>query len=72
MFTEGATSLDKVAEYWQLDNPQPLVHAGQPVLDWTGSATPPGTQLVVDFDNDGTRRRHPGGRAEVLRSALRR
>lgn len=54
VYTDDNSSQAKVAEYWQPTNPIPLVHAGQPALDWDGTDAQPGIQLVVDFDNDGT------------------
>lgn len=55
IWTEGTTSTDKVAEY--LDTDLPLADAGDAVLDYTPvtpGTTPPGFQLYVDFDADGT------------------
>jgi hypothetical protein len=54
VWTEGATSTDKVAEYVVTDTA--LADAGEPSLDYTPTtgATPPGFQLVVDFDDDGS------------------
>ncbi len=55
VWTEGNGSTDKVAEY--VDTDTPLADAGEPTLDLTnngGGAIPPGAQLVVDFDGDGT------------------
>ena len=46
---------NKVAEY--VDTSVPLADAGEPSLDQTynsGQNIPPGFQLVVDFDNDGS------------------
>ncbi|GAB3037769.1 hypothetical protein GCM10027052_15880 [Parafrigoribacterium mesophilum] len=53
IWTEGATGTDKVAEYVATDIP--LADVGEPSLDYTATdgATPPGFQLVVDFDGDG-------------------
>lgn len=54
VWTDGATSTDKVAEY--VATSTPLASAGEPSLDFTntsGGGTP-GAQLVVDFDADGT------------------
>ena len=54
VWTEGATSTDKVAEY--VDTATPLADAGEPSLelhDRPPARIPPGFQLVVDFDNDG-------------------
>jgi hypothetical protein len=51
----GSPSTNKVAEY--VDTNKPLADVGEPSLDQTynsGSTTPPGTQLVVDFDGNGT------------------
>lgn len=55
VWTEGATSTDKVAEY--VDTNTPLAGVGEPSLEVTNNGTgtiPPGFQLVVDFDKDGT------------------
>lgn len=52
LYTEGATSTDKVAEY--VTSGAPLASVGEPSLVWTGSAPAPGFQMVVDFDADGT------------------
>jgi hypothetical protein len=53
VWTEGATSTDKVAEYVATDTP--LAEAGEPTLDYTKtSGGVPGFQLVVDFDADGS------------------
>jgi hypothetical protein len=53
IWTQGATSTDKVAEYVATDTP--LAGIGEPSLEYdnTGGGVP-GFQLVVDFDNDGT------------------
>lgn len=51
--TDDATSQAKVAEYWAV-SATPLGQAGEPSLDWAGSAVPPGLQLVVDLDGNGT------------------
>lgn len=53
LWTEGTTSTDKVAEY--VNTSTPLADAGEPSLSYTPTSgtTPPGFQLVVDFDNDG-------------------
>jgi len=53
IWTEGNTGTDKVAEYVATDTP--LANAGEPVLNYeaTSGATPPGFQLVIDFDADG-------------------
>ncbi|WP_309649569.1 hypothetical protein, partial [Nocardioides sp.] len=52
--TQSNTSLDKVAEY--VDTNKPLSSVGEPTLDYTpiSGTIPPGFQLVVDFDGDGT------------------
>lgn len=54
VWTEGATSTDKVAEY--VATSTPLSAAGEPSLDYTNTTAggTPGAQLVVDFDGDGT------------------
>lgn len=54
VWTEGSTSTDKVAEYVATNTP--LADAGEPSLSYapTTGTIPPGYQLVVDFDNDGT------------------
>jgi hypothetical protein len=54
VWTEGNTGTDKVAEY--VDTATPLADAGEPTLNLTQAdgTIPPGFQLVVDFDNDGT------------------
>jgi len=52
--TQNNTSFDKVAEY--VDTNTPLASVGEPSLDYTPTSgtIPPGFQLVVDFDDDGT------------------
>ena len=54
VWTEGNTSTDKVAEY--VDTSTPLAAAGEPALEYTPTSgtIPPGFQLVVDFDGNGT------------------
>ncbi|MET0838807.1 MAG: hypothetical protein ABWY19_08510, partial [Marmoricola sp.] len=54
VWTEGATSTDKVAEY--VDTSTPLADAGEPMLNYTvnSGTIPPGFQLVVDFDGNGS------------------
>ena len=54
IWTEGSTSTDKVAEY--VDTATPLASTGEPSLSYTPTSgtIPPGFQLVVDFDGDGT------------------
>jgi hypothetical protein len=53
VWTEGNSGTDKVAEYVVAD--APLANVGEPRLDYTATSggTPPGFQLVVDFDGDG-------------------
>ena len=54
VWTQGSTGTDKVAEY--VDTSTPLADTGEPMLDYTPTAgtVPPGFQLVVDFDGNGT------------------
>ena len=54
IWTEGNTSTDKVAEY--VDTDTALADAGEPSLEYTPTSgtIPPGFQLVIDFDNDGS------------------
>jgi len=54
IWTEGATGTDKVAEY--VNTSTPLAEVGDPSLDYapTSGTIPPGYQLMVDFDGDGT------------------
>lgn len=54
VWTEGNTGTDKVAEYVNTD--KPLAAVGEPTLDYTTTSgtIPPGFQMVVDFDADGT------------------
>ncbi|MCW2778813.1 MAG: cell wall-binding repeat-containing protein [Frankiales bacterium] len=54
LWTEGATSTDKVAEY--VATTTKLASVGEPVLEYTNTSATgaPGTQLVVDFDADGS------------------
>ncbi len=54
IWTEGNTSTDKVAEY--VDTSEPLAAVGEPTLSYsTNSGTiPPGFQLIVDFDGNGS------------------
>ena len=54
VWTEGATSTDKVAEY--VDTTTPLAAAGEPALEYTPTTgtIAPGFQLVVDFDGNGS------------------
>lgn len=53
IWTEGATSTDKVAEY--VATSTPLATVGEPSLEYTSTfGGRPGYQLIVDFDNDGT------------------
>jgi hypothetical protein len=54
IWTEGAISTDKVAEY--VDTSTPLARAGEPTIRYANTAGGlPGFQLVVDFDANGTR-----------------
>lgn len=52
--TQSNTTADKVAEYVATNTP--LAASGEPTLDYTAisGSIPPGFQLRVDFDNDGT------------------
>ena len=54
VWTQGNTSTDKVAEY--VDTSVPLSSVGEPSLNVTPNSgtTPPGMQLVVDFDGNGS------------------
>jgi hypothetical protein len=54
IWTAGATSTDKVAEY--VATSTPLAGVGEPSLDYTNTSGGgvPGFQLVVDFDSNGT------------------
>lgn len=54
VWTDNNTSTDKVAEY--VDTNTPLASVGEPSLDVAKNSgdIPPGMQLVVDFDNNGT------------------
>ena len=55
VWTEGATSTDKAAGYFPVN--QPFRKIGEPTMTWrnTGASTArPGLQLVVDIDGDGT------------------
>jgi hypothetical protein len=60
VYTDGNTDVgangknsDKVAEY--VDTTTPLAGIGEPTLDQHGTGSPPpGYQLVVDLNNDGT------------------
>ena len=51
VWTEGATSTDKAAGYFDVH--VPLADVGEPTLDWVGTNPVPGTQLTTDFDGDG-------------------
>jgi len=52
VYTEGNTSTDKAAGYFDLH--RPLADVGEPTLDWDGTLPAvPGTQLTTDFDGDG-------------------
>jgi hypothetical protein len=54
IYTEGATTTDKVARY--VDTHEALAEVGEPKLDFsnTSDGGVPGFQLVVDFNADGT------------------
>ena len=55
VWTEGSTSTDKAAGYFDVH--KPLADIGEPGMDWVGSganSSRPGEQLVVDFDGDGS------------------
>jgi len=54
IWTESNTSTDKVAEY--VDTTTPLADVGEPTLNYTTNSgtIPPGYQLIVDFNADGT------------------
>jgi hypothetical protein len=54
VWTQGSTSTDKVAEY--VATSTPLATAGEPALELSNNAgsIPPGFQLVVDFDGNGS------------------
>lgn len=57
VWTEGATSTDKAAGYF--DSGVTLAAAGEPSMTWTATAgvaqtLRPGLQLVVDFDGNGS------------------
>ena len=46
VYTEGATSTDKVAEYWSVTGALPTTAS----LEWTGTDAQPGVQVVFDVD----------------------
>lgn len=50
--TPTSPSPDKAAQYWTADIA--LADVSTSTLDWTGTVTQPGVQLVVDFDGDAT------------------
>ena len=54
IWTDNNSSLAKVAEY--VDTDVPLADVGEPTLNYTTNSgtIPPGFQLQVDFDDDGT------------------
>ncbi|TFV91339.1 hypothetical protein [Blastococcus sp. CT_GayMR16] len=54
IWTDGSGSTDKVAEY--VDTDVPLADVGEPTLDYTTTSgtIPPGFQLEVDVDDDGS------------------
>ncbi len=51
VWTEGSSSTDKAAGYFDVH--LPLADVGTPTLEWVGSAATPGLQLTTDFDGDG-------------------
>lgn len=58
VYTDGATSTDKAAAYFDVDLPLADAAADEPVMSWTKNAAQagnsrPGNQLKVDFDADG-------------------
>jgi hypothetical protein len=53
IWTGDERSTNKVAEY--VDENVLLADVGEPSLDYVGTGTAPGFQLVVDFDANGTR-----------------
>jgi len=54
VYTDAVPGTNKVAEY--VDTSTPLAGIGEPALNLTNNSgtIPPGFQLVVDFDGDGT------------------
>ncbi len=55
VWTEGATSTDKAAGYFPVD--EPFAGTGEPSMTWTANGANtlrPGLQLVVDLEDDGT------------------
>lgn len=54
IWTEGNAGTDKVAEY--VDTSSPLAGIGEPSLNYTTNSgtIPPGYQIVVDFDGNGS------------------
>jgi hypothetical protein len=53
IWTEGATSTDKAAGYFALE--QPLAAVGEPTWEWSSSMpAEPGKQLVMDWHSDDT------------------
>ena len=54
IWTDSNTSIDKVAEYVATNTP--LAGVGEPLLDLTqvDGTIPPGFQLQIDFDNNGS------------------
>ena len=51
VWTEGNTSTDKAAGYFDLH--RPLADVGEPTMNWDGTSPAPGLQLTTDFDGDG-------------------
>jgi hypothetical protein len=58
VYTEGNTSTDKAAGYFDVNKSLAAVAAVEPVMNWTPNLAPntnkPGEQLKVDFDGDGS------------------
>ncbi|WP_141014524.1 Ig-like domain-containing protein [Nocardioides sambongensis] len=52
VWTEGSTSTDKAAGYFDVH--LPLAAVGEPAMEWSSSqSAQPGLQLATDFDGDG-------------------
>lgn len=58
VYTEGATSTDKAAGYFDVNRTLSAVAAVEPTMAWTANLAPnllrPGMQLKVDFNGDGS------------------
>lgn len=58
VYTEGATSTDKAAGYFDVNKTLSAVSAVEPTMSWTANNPPnllrPGLQLKVDFNGDGS------------------